>query len=132
MHSGLRWSRLLSEPRTAPLLLGVAAPAPFLLRLGRICVDGVPDNLLTGDAASLELGVLEAARGARFLGLNSRMGWNHPGPAMFYLAVPVYEAFGKRGPALTLFALLFWLGCSVALVLTVRRLFDNLTALGAA
>src|SRR5437879_7641309 len=82
-------------------LLCMAALVPFIPEAWQFFQRGVPDLLFTGDGAALELGTLHAARGVQFLGPYSRFGWSHPGPAFFYLALPIYEAFGQRGPALT-------------------------------
>jgi hypothetical protein len=92
----------------------------------------VPDVLFTGDGAALELRVLRAARGVQFLGPYSLFGWSHPGPAYFYLALPFYELFGERGPALNLFALAVNTMTAVASVLVIQRLLGSLTALAAA
>jgi hypothetical protein len=83
---------------------------------------GVPDNLFTGDGAVLELHTWQAAHGLQLLGPYSRFSWSHPGPAMFYLAAPLYEALHERGPALNVFALLSNLIVAIAIVLTARRL----------
>src|SRR4029078_12378903 len=48
--------------------------------------------------------------------------WNHPGPAFFYLALPVYEAFHERRPALNLFMLVVNASAAIAIVLLARRL----------
>jgi hypothetical protein len=93
---------------------------------------GVPDVLFTGDGAALELRVLQAGRGVQFLGPYSLFGWSHPGPAYFYLALPFYELFGERGPALNLFALVVNGVAAVARVLITQRLLGFATAIAAA
>lgn len=89
---------------------------------------GVPDDLLTSDAAALELRVLHAAHGVQLVGPYSRFYWSHPGPLYFYLALPFYEAFGERGAALNLFALLTNAASAVGIVLTSRRLLGDVFA----
>ncbi|HEX9668160.1 MAG TPA: hypothetical protein VGC93_01635 [Thermoanaerobaculia bacterium] len=55
-----------------------------------------------GDQALMELGVLEASRGRQLLGLFSRFGWFHPGPAFFYLAAVPYVLLGRTYSAVAL------------------------------
>src|SRR5947208_3112086 len=98
------------------------AVAPFLPAAAEFVRRGVPDYLFTGDGATLELRTLHAAHGAQLLGPYSRFYWNHPGPAFFYLALPVYELFHERGPALNLFMLLINAIIAVAIVLVARWL----------
>jgi hypothetical protein len=117
----------LVKQRTS-FLLGVLATAPFLPALVEFWRRGIPDRLFAGDAAALELGTWHAARGHQLLGPYSRFGWNHPGPAFFYLSVPVYELFSERGPALSLFALGAELASALAIVFTAHRLSGRLFA----
>jgi hypothetical protein len=106
----------------ARLALVAAAVVPFVPAGAEFVRRGVPDYLFTGDAATLELRMLHAAHGAQLLGAYSRFYWNHPGPAFFYLALPVYEAFHERGPALNLFMLGVNAIAAIAIVLLARRL----------
>ncbi len=109
----------LARPRTLLILAVLIVFAPAILQfVGR----GVPENLFTGDAAVLELRTLQASHGRQLLGPYSRFLWSHPGPAFFYLALPIYEAFHRHGPALNLFALLVNLAASVGLALGAWRL----------
>jgi len=48
-----------------------------------------------GDDAVIEIYTLHATRFSQLLGPYSRYGWNHPGPFMFYLFVPLYVLSGK-------------------------------------
>jgi hypothetical protein len=105
--------------------LVLAAAAPFVPLAWQFIQHGVPDYLFTGDGAALELRTLHASRGEQFLGPYSRFVWSHPGPLFFYLALPVYEAAGQRGPALNLFVLLANLAVAIAIVLSARRLRGN-------
>ena len=106
----------------ARLALIAAAVVPFVPAAAEFARRGVPDYLFTGDGATLELRVLHAAHGGQLLGAYSRFYWNHPGPAFFYLALPVYEAFHERGPALNLFMLVVNAIAAIAIVLLARRL----------
>jgi hypothetical protein len=120
-----------ASTRVRPLLC-MAALLPFIPELWQFLERGIPDLLFTGDGAALELGTLHAARGVQLLGPYSRFGWSHPGPAYFYLALPIYEALGQRGPALNVFALVANGAAAVAIVLTARQLRGALFALGVA
>lgn len=106
----------------ARLALVAAALVPFVPAAAEFARRGVPDYLFTGDGATLELRVLHAAHGAQLVGAYSRFYWNHPGPAFFYLALPFYEAFHERGPALNLFMLVVNAIVAIAIVLLARRL----------
>jgi hypothetical protein len=110
---------LCTSPRA---LLVMAASAPFIPGFWQFARLGIPDVLYTGDDATLEIRTLHAAHGTQLLGPYSRFQWSHPGPAFFYLALPTYETFFRRGPALNLFALIANLATAIALVLCARRL----------
>jgi hypothetical protein len=119
----------VKRPRLdARSLLVLGAAAPFAPCAWQFLREGVPDVLFTGDGATLELRVLHAAHATQLLGPYSRFEWSHPGPAFFYLALPVYEAFHRHGPALNLFVLLVNLACAVALALQARKLRGDLFA----
>src|SRR5687768_9871751 len=110
------------QAKARGLMLVAAAVAPFVPMAWQFAERGVPDYLFTGDGATLELRTLHASRGEQFVGPYSRFIWSHPGPLFFYMALPVYEAFGERGPALNLFMLLVNVAVAVAIVVTARRL----------
>lgn len=74
------------------------------------------------DLAILEIGVMEAARGAQLLGPYSRFGWSHPGPSSFYALVPAYLAGGRRTAALNVGALVLNGAAAAALVAVAFRL----------
>ncbi len=105
------------------------AAAPFLPGAVQFLRHGVTDVMFSGDGAVLELRTLHAAHGRELLGPYSRFQWSHPGPAFFYLALPIYQLFHQRGPALNLFVLIANLAAATALVLTARRLRGDLFAL---
>jgi hypothetical protein len=111
------------------VFLCVAAAVPFIPGAWQFLERGVPDLLFTGDGAALELATLHASHGTQLVGPYSRFVWSHPGPLFFYLAVPVYEAFGRRGPALNVFVFVANLAIAFALVLTARQLRGELFAL---
>src|SRR5262245_7576970 len=102
--------------------LYAAALLPFVPGTFEFLRRGVPDVLFRGDGAALELGTLHAAHGVQLLGPYSRFGWSHPGPAYFYLAAPIYRAFGERGPGLNVFAFLVSACAAVGIVHAAYRL----------
>jgi hypothetical protein len=108
--------------RRWPLLLLAVAAAPFVPGAVKFLRHGVTDVMFSGDGAVLELRTLHAARGSQLLGPYSRFHWSHPGPAFFYLALPLYQLFHQRGAALNLFVLIANFAAATALVLMARRL----------
>jgi hypothetical protein len=112
--------------------LCLMAAVPFLPGLVEFARKGLPDILFTGDGGVLELRTREAAHGVQFVGPYSRFQWSHPGPAFFYLAMPLYELAGERGPALNLFVLFANLAAAVGLVVAAWRLRGVVFAAAAA
>ena len=106
--------------------------APFVSGAVQFLRHGVTDVMFTGDGAVLELRTLHAAHGRELLGPYSRFQWSHPGPAFFYLALPIYQLFHQRGAALNLFVLIANLAAAATLVWTSRRLRGDLFALAVA
>src|SRR6478735_12593090 len=80
--------------------LVVAALLPSLSAVLTFLEQGVTNPVLSGDAASLELGVRQAVRLAPLVGPSSGFGPNHPGPLYFYLVAPSYLLFQQRSSAL--------------------------------
>jgi hypothetical protein len=115
--------------RRWPLLLLAVAAAPFVPGALKFLRHGVTDVMFSGDGAVLELRTLHAAHGRQLLGPYSRFHWSHPGPAFFYLALPLYQLFHQRGPALNLFVLIANFAAATTLVLVARRLRGDLFAL---
>src|SRR5215212_4584769 len=107
--------------RRRGLLLPVslaAVLAPFVVALVRVLAAG-PAVSVAGDEALAGLAVRRAAGLDQLLGPYSQWGWNHPGPAWFYLLVPAYELGGGTDRAL------------VAAQLTVHALLAALVVLAA-
>jgi hypothetical protein len=98
--------------RLPPFLLA-AAGAAVILAPAMALVPGiassprVPAFFPHGDHAVLEIYTRLAASGDQRLGPYSRFHFHHPGPALFYLSLPVYEATGESHEGLKLAALLF-------------------------
>lgn len=103
-----------SSSRAISLLLAVAAAvavsAPVGLAL-RVIEAGVPELAVDGDHALIDLATRQAAEGRRLLGPYSRLGFHHPGPALFYLYAPFHALFDGRYLALCLAVLLLALAC---------------------
>jgi hypothetical protein len=113
-------------------LLAILTAAPFVPGALEFARRGIPDLTFGGDAAALEFGTWHAARGHQLVGAYSRFGWNHPGPAFFYLAAPLYEVFGERGPALNLFTYAAQLVCAFAIAWAAYRLGGHRLAIATA
>lgn len=113
-------------------MLCIAAAAPFAPALWQFFQAGVTDPVLSGDAATLELGVRHATTFTQLLGPYSRFGWNHPGPLYFYLAAPIYELLSEHSSALNVFALAVNGASAVATVLIAKRLRGELFAIAVA
>lgn len=93
----------------------------FVRPLGRPFTPG-------GDVAFMELGVRQALQHGDALGVYSRFGWHHPGPALLYLMVPAYWLSGDSSRSLFLSAWLINFGSALAAVLIVRRHADEWAA----
>jgi hypothetical protein len=71
------------------------AVLPILLTAA-LAVAASGDRLYpSADHAVLELETLGAGRHVELLGTYSRYHWHHPGPAVFYLILPVYQLLGQ-------------------------------------
>ncbi len=71
----------------------------FLVSLFVVAVAWVrtlPNTAPIGDAAALSLRTLRMLDGRQFTGMYSRLGWDHPGPAVFAVLAPLYAASGYR------------------------------------
>jgi hypothetical protein len=102
--------------------LGLAAVAPMVPALLVFFRQGVTDPVLSGDAATLELGVRHATHFVQLVGPYSRFGWSHPGPLYFYLAAPIYVLLQEHSSALNVFALMVNVAAAVTTVLIANQL----------
>lgn len=113
-----------------PLLGAFALLAPLLLLFVHTLQEPLPDVVVHGDLAIVELHTLKAAQLEQLHGPYSRFKVHHPGPALFYWLAPFYELGGRRfgalclgmlvlnSAALILFLLVPWkLGGRAALIL---------------
>lgn len=97
--SSLQIRRRLQAPlsRAEKLeLVGLAllAVLPLLPCLVLLLVKGVPRYTLGADFALMARDTAHVWSGDTFVGLASRWGWHHPGPALYYLSAP-FELFCK-------------------------------------
>ncbi len=104
----------------------ILAPAIALLP-GLTAPTAAPPFYPHGDHAVLELYTRLAASGDQRLGPYSRFHFHHPGPALFYLSMPIYELSGESHEGLKLAALLLN-ALSVAGLLAVARRMGGLAA----
>lgn len=74
-----------------------------------------------GDLAVIESSVRNALRGHQLLGPYSRFGWDHPGPALFYLLAPIYWLGGSDTRALFLSTWLVNAAALNAILIVIRR-----------
>lgn len=80
---GRRVLKWLRGSTTADVLLAGASLAPLVVLLVRQVMQVDNPTVPCCDFAALELGTRAFVRGEQFLGLYSREGWRHPGPAPF-------------------------------------------------
>jgi hypothetical protein len=76
---------------------------------------------VAGDHAGIEMLVRDVGRHPVLVGLYSRDGWNHPGPAMFYALALPYRLMGAHWIGIQLGALALNAAAVVGMVLIARR-----------
>lgn len=74
------------------------------------------------DEALIELRVRDVPGNLPLVGVWSRFGWNHPGPALFYYLSPFYWATGGRSVGLLVAMITFHTLCVVGAWALVRRI----------
>lgn len=105
-------------PGRFALVVGSAAFFVLVLIVARRSAPMFP----VADEAVTELATLNALAGRQLLGPYSRYPWHHPGPALFYLLAPFYEASGKRATGLAAGALVIGIaGLSLTAWVLFRR-----------
>lgn len=109
----------------------LAAALPLLVSAALAIGQSGRDRYPWADYAVLEVETLNASDGHQLLGTYSRYQWAHPGPALFYAFVPLYEALGKSTAALNANAALINLLCLLGIVLIAWRLGGRLAGLAA-
>ena len=101
--------------RGVPLAL-VLVGAVVVLGVGKLLRSLGQTFTSSGDVAFIELGVRRAVELDQQLGVYSRFGWHHPGPALLYALAPAYWLSGSSSRALFVGA---WLVNGVCLLLTL-------------
>lgn len=95
-----------ARPRIAArIAAGIAAillAAPLLVLLAHTLAEPLPEVMVHGDLALIELATLKATRFEQVAGPYSRFKMHHPGPALFYWLAPFYQLGGRRYGALCL------------------------------
>jgi len=81
-----------------------------------------------GDLALIEIGVRQALFHGNALGVYSRFGWHHPGPALFYALAPWYGLSGESSRSLFLGAWLINGAGALGAVWIVRARAGELAA----
>lgn len=87
----------------------------------RLWLSGLPQLSVEYDMAMLELYTRNVFHGGQWLGAYSRFGFHHPGPLMFYLYAPFYEAAGQSFSALLATAVTLNTVCVAAILALFRR-----------
>lgn len=113
-------------PRSLRSLWSVLAAllvlAPLLLLAGKTFSRPLPDVVMHGDPALIELATLRASRFEQLDGPYSRFKMHHPGPALFYWLAPFYAFGGQRYGALGLGMLVMSCAAFACLLLVPWRL----------
>jgi hypothetical protein len=90
---GLRWVR---APRPLWRRAGTAACAVAVFLVATVWVRTLPEIASDGDISATSLRTMRLLEGRQFTGMYSRLGWDHPGPAVFAALAPLYRATGYR------------------------------------
>ena len=119
------WCRLFrpaGRPRAAAAIAVALLAAPFVLLLFHTLATPLPEVMVHGDLALIELSTLKAARFDQVAGPYSRFKMHHPGPALFYWLAPFHQLGGQRYGALCLGILVLNLAAFLVLLLVPWRL----------
>lgn len=100
------WTRVL-----LPIVLLVAVSIAVVGRVWTSTGDWAIAEVVTGDVFSAQ---------PPLLGAYSRFGWNHPGPVLWWMLAPLYEASGRQGWSL-LVGVGLWNACFVAVAMGFAR-----------
>ncbi len=87
----------------------------------RLLLESAAHLSLTDDLALIDLHTRQAIAWRQQLGVFDRNGWNHPGPAYFYILGVVYRIFGSNGRSLFIGATLINGAAVAACIAVVRR-----------
>ncbi|MFC1848689.1 hypothetical protein ACFL27_00650 [candidate division CSSED10-310 bacterium] len=107
-----------SSIRLVDILIAGLYFGPFIILFVSYCAIKSSELFAWGDYAIIEMGVLQAEKGTRLVGLSSRFGFYHPGPFYFYLLAPFYKFLTHNGSALITGARFINL-CAIVIILVV-------------
>lgn len=99
----------------------VAVVVPYLVALVRVLATAGSRIALPDDLALIDLHVRRAMALRQQLGVFDHDGWNHPGPAYFYVQSVVYRVLGDRPASLFAGAVILSGLCAVGVLVVVRR-----------
>jgi hypothetical protein len=94
---------------------------PFAVILGRLLAASGQHLYLSDDLALIDLHTRRALEWRQQLGVFDRNGWNHPGPALFYVLSLSYRALGSGARAMFVGATLTNALAAIGCVALVRR-----------
>ncbi len=69
----------------------------YFIVLSLFLLSPIVECTQTGDFGVMEIDVIDAMHGKQLLGSYSRVGFSHPGPAFFYLCIPLCLLLGMPG-----------------------------------
>jgi hypothetical protein len=102
-------------------LLVAVALLPFVAAAVALLVDVGGSYLAAEDIALTELRTADVGHHPVLIGPYSRDGWNHPGPALFYLLAVPYRLVGSRAIGLGIGALLINAAALIGIAVVARR-----------
>ncbi len=94
---------------------------PFIAVIIFCIASGVPDLARAGDGALLEISTRSTAAGRVLTGPYSRYEFHHPGPAYFFVRIPLYYLFGRSGSASYLTVSLICMFCLGGVFLQLKK-----------
>ena len=115
---GARW--LIRDTVLTGLAYGLVV-LPFVVAVVRLLSESASHLTLTDDLALIDLHTRQAIAWRQQLGVFDRNGWNHPGPAYFYILGVVYRIFGSNGRSLFIGATLINGAAAACCIAVVRR-----------
>ena len=114
-------TRVLDDRRLVVIGIGLAL-LPLAVSAMTLVVGVGSDWRPSADHALIELRATDVGRHPVLIGLYSREGWNHPGPALFYVLAVPYRLTGGASIGLALGALAVNGAALAGMVLVARRL----------
>jgi len=101
-------------------LVAAGMSLPFLaVLLGFGAQDPGSSNF--GDVAVTELAIQNALHFRQVLGPYDRFGWNHPGPAIFYILAVPYALVGRQASGVLVGAFIVNFACAVGIIALLGR-----------